>query len=398
MLRVGLSGGIGSGKSTVSARLAELGAVVIDSDSIAREVVASGTPGLAEIVDVFGEGILGADGSLDRPALGTLVFADTAARRDLESITHPRIAAHTAELFDHAPSDAIVVHDVPLLVEKEMGAAYHLVVIVSADEQQRLRRLLDNRGMDPDAARSRIASQANDTSRWAAADVWLPNEGTVTDLQRRVDRLWAQRLVPFEHNVRHRVPSRRPEALQIHPPDLEWPAQAWRLAGRLRAVLGETALAVEHIGSTAIAGMPSKDVIDIQVVVADLADLDSPHLRMALADAGFPRAAGDWWDESHDPGGGVERTPKRMLLSTDPQRIAHIAVRTEGSGARCAAILFRDWMRADAEAQVDYARLKQRLLARGLSTSEYAEAKRPWFADAFARAQQWAERTGWSEP
>lgn len=152
MLRVGLSGGIGSGKSTVSARLSELGAVVIDADAIAREVVAPGTRALAEIVARFGSAVVTAEGALDRPALGQVVFADPAARRDLESITHPRIAERTAELMAAAPADAVVVHDVPLLVEKSMGSSYDLVVIVWASEQERLRRLVRDRGMNPEEA------------------------------------------------------------------------------------------------------------------------------------------------------------------------------------------------------------------------------------------------------
>ena len=207
MLRVGLSGGIGSGKSTVAQRFSELGAVVIDADQLAREVVAPGSEGLAAIADRFGDAVLEEDGSLNRAALGAVVFADPQARRDLEQITHPRIAARTRELIGHAAEDAIVVHDVPLLVEKHLGRSYHLVVIVGADERIRLRRLMEHRGMTEDDVIGRMAAQATDEQRRAAADVWLDNSSTREDVHAAVDALWHERLVPFEHNVRHGITS-----------------------------------------------------------------------------------------------------------------------------------------------------------------------------------------------
>lgn len=195
MLRIGLSGGIGSGKSTVSAQLAELGAVVIDADRIAREVVAPGTPGLAEVVERFGPGVLDDQGGLDRPALGRVVFADQAAREDLEAITHPRIAERTRALVREAPADAVVVHDVPLLVEKGMAPSYDLVVIVDAPEEERLRRLVQDRGLAADEARRRMSNQADGAARRRAADVWLDNSGDVADLKEAVDRMWRERVL-----------------------------------------------------------------------------------------------------------------------------------------------------------------------------------------------------------
>lgn len=197
MLRVGLSGGIGSGKSTVSARLAELGAVVVDADLVAREVVEPGMPSLAEIAERFGPGVIAEDGSLDRPALGAVVFGDEQARRDLEAITHPRIHARSAELFAAAPDDAVVVHDLPLLVEMGRGRSYDLTVIVDVPEEVRLRRLVELRGMEIEQARARIAAQATDEERRAAADVLLDNSGTVEELHTQVDRLWHETLVPL---------------------------------------------------------------------------------------------------------------------------------------------------------------------------------------------------------
>lgn len=196
MLRVGLTGGTGSGKSTVARRLAERGAVVVDADALAREVVAPGTEGLAEVVAEFGPSVLAADGSLDRAALAQVVFGDDERRRALEAITHPLIARRTGELVAAAPDDAVLVHDVPLLVEKGMGAGYDLVVVVDAPVEVRVRRLV-GRGLPEDDARRRIASQATTEQRRAAADVWLDNDGTAEDLLAAVDRLWDERLVPL---------------------------------------------------------------------------------------------------------------------------------------------------------------------------------------------------------
>ena len=196
MLMVGLTGGIGAGKSVVAARLAELGAIVIDSDRLAREVVEPGTDGLREVVEEFGPEVLGPDGALDRPALGRLVFRDQAARRRLEAIVHPRVRARSAELIAAAPPDAVVVNDIPLLVESGIGAGFDLVVIVLASEQTRLRRLAQARGMTAEEARARMAAQATDEQRRAAADVVLDNDGSREDLLAAVDRLWHERLRP----------------------------------------------------------------------------------------------------------------------------------------------------------------------------------------------------------
>ena len=190
MLRVGLSGGIGSGKSTVARALARRGAIVIDADAIAREVVEPGEPGLAAVVARFGPEVLDADGRLDRPKLAALVFDDAAARADLNAIVHPRVAAETARRTADAPSDAIVVMDVPLLVEAARSG-YDVVVIVEAPEAVRLERLT-TRGMSPDDARRRMAAQASDADRRKVADVILDNSGPEEDLEHQIDALWAQ--------------------------------------------------------------------------------------------------------------------------------------------------------------------------------------------------------------
>ncbi|MFE7405868.1 dephospho-CoA kinase [Isoptericola sp. NPDC057559] len=196
MLRIGLTGGIAAGKSVVARRLAELGAVVIDHDVLAREVVAPGTVGLEEVVAAFGDGVLADDGSLDRPALGRLVFDDAAARERLEGILHPeirRIAAEREALAGAADDRAVVVHDIPLLVETGQADHFHLLVVVHAPAEQRVRRLVEGRGLDEAAARARVAAQATDEERTAVADVTLDGAGTEDRLREQVDALW-QRL------------------------------------------------------------------------------------------------------------------------------------------------------------------------------------------------------------
>jgi dephospho-CoA kinase len=195
VLRIGLTGGIGSGKSTVSALLAERGAVVVDADRIAREVVEPGTPGLAAIVEAFGDAVLTPDGALDRPALAAVVFADPDARRRLDAIVHPLVRARGRELEAAAPHGSVVVHDVPLLAETGQAASYDLVLVVLADEETRVARLV-RRGLTAEDARARIAVQATDEQRRAIADVVLDNSGPPEQLAEQVDRFWADRVVP----------------------------------------------------------------------------------------------------------------------------------------------------------------------------------------------------------
>lgn len=193
-MQIGLTGGIGSGKSTAAARFAELGALVIDADVLAREVVEPGTDGLAAVVAEFGERVLDADGRLDRPALARLVFGDEAARGRLNAIVHPRVRARAVKLIAAAPPGTVVVQDVPLLVETEQAGAYDLVVVVEAPEELRVRRLAADRGMSAEEVRARMASQATDEQRRAVADVVLVNDGTPDDLSAKVDALWAERI------------------------------------------------------------------------------------------------------------------------------------------------------------------------------------------------------------
>ncbi|GLU45898.1 dephospho-CoA kinase [Nocardiopsis ansamitocini] len=191
MLKVGLTGGIGSGKSAVAARLAERGAVVIDADRIAREVVEPGTPALSEIVAEFGEAVLTPEGKLDRPRLGDIVFADADRLAALNAIVHPRVGRRSQELMAAADPDAVVVYDVPLLVENGLVGMYDVVVVVDVPARTQVERLAATRGMSEEQARARIDAQATREERRAAADVVVNNSGTVADLDTRVAELWA---------------------------------------------------------------------------------------------------------------------------------------------------------------------------------------------------------------
>ncbi|MET9846764.1 dephospho-CoA kinase [Streptomyces ossamyceticus] len=191
MLKVGLTGGIGAGKSEVSRLLVEHGAVLIDADRIAREVVAPGTPGLAAVVDAFGEGVLAPDGSLDRPKLGSLVFADPDKLATLNAIVHPLVGARSQELEHAAAPDAVVVHDVPLLTENGLAPLYDLVIVVDAPTETQLDRLVRLRGMTEEDARARMSAQATRDQRREIADIVIDNDVPLEDLRRRVRDVWA---------------------------------------------------------------------------------------------------------------------------------------------------------------------------------------------------------------
>lgn len=214
MFLIGLTGGIASGKSAVAARLAERGAVHVDADALAREVVEPGTPALAEIAAEFGPGVIGADGALDRPALGAIVFADPVARERLNAITHPAVWRRAKQLFAEAEARdprTVVVYDVPLLVEASGGRPMHfdLVVVVDAERETRIARLVDLRGMTRDEATRRISAQASDADRLAVADVVIDSNGALEQTLDQADRLWDRATV---------------SALSKHPDDVGGPA------------------------------------------------------------------------------------------------------------------------------------------------------------------------------
>jgi dephospho-CoA kinase len=192
MLRVGLTGGIGAGKSEVARRLAAQGAVLIDADAIARQVVAPGTDGLAAVIAAFGEDVLRPDGDLDRERLGKIVFANPAELARLNAIVHPLVGARMAELEKEAGQDAIVVHDVPLIAENNLASSYDLVVVVDAPDHTRIERLTRNRAMSEEQARARMTAQASRLERLAIADLVVDNSSSLAELDRQVGDLWAE--------------------------------------------------------------------------------------------------------------------------------------------------------------------------------------------------------------
>ena len=397
MLRIGLTGGIGSGKSTVAGRLAEHGAVVIDADKIAREVVEPGTDGLAEVRAAFGDEVI-SDGALDRAKLAAKVFNDESARATLNGIVHPRIRTRTTELMAAAPGDAIVVHDVPLLVEAHMGPAYHLVLVVDAPEDVRVHRVVHHRGMAEEDARARIRTQAGEADRRAAADVWLDNSGAQDEVLAVVDALWADRLVRYEANVRlHR--RARYGGPRLAEPDPTWPAQAKRLRERIALAGGDLVRRVDHIGSTSVAGLVAKDIIDLQITVASFEDADA--LAEPLAAAGFPRLDRIDRDNPKPYAPDPEQWRKRYHASADPGRIANVHIRVEDTPGWRYALLFPDWLRANPAELADYESLKRKLSAQYIGdedSANYADAKESWFDEAAVRVEAWAERVDWHPP
>jgi dephospho-CoA kinase len=387
---VGLTGGIGSGKSTVAAEFAQRGALIVDSDQLAREVVEPGTPGLRAVVDEFGPEILTADGTLDRPALAARVFQDAEARKRLNAIVHPLVGRRSAELVDAAPPDAVVVHDIPLLVETGMTPAFPLVVVVHAEADVRLHRLVEQRGMPEPDARGRIDAQATDEQRHAAADVWIDNSAGRDATAAAVDRLWTQRLVPFEANLRLRRPAPRSPAPVLVPTDDAWPEQGRRMVDRVAAVAVDRAVRIDHLGSTSVPGLDAKDVLDLQVVVADLAV--AKQLADDLSAAGLVALDGHWWDNIRD--GSTE--DKAIAVNADPARAVNCHLRTVASPAWREALLLRDWLRAHPDGVREYAAVKHELAARQwASIDAYADAKTPFVHSALDRAERWATQTRW---
>lgn len=393
MLSIGLTGGIASGKSAIARRLAELGADLIDADVLAREVVEPGTSGLKQVVEAFGPEILDGKGALDRAVLGGIIFDDKAAREKLNAIIHPQVRSAASRRIADAAADAIIVQDIPLLVETAQQSHFHLVIVVEAPEDIRVERMVSDRNMTETEARSRIRAQATDQQRREAADVVIDNSGDLADSLATVDELWEQRLVPFESNLRSRSPAARTGPAVLSEYDPSWPEAARRIGARLRVAGGDAVRSVEHIGSTAIAGMPAKDVLDLQVTVSDLADADG--FADAFAEAGFPAAGGEWLDNPKPCDPDPEHWRKRFHRNSDPGRPVNIHVRKEGSPGRAFALAFRNWLREDADAAAEYVTEKNRLAAAhasDASTGEYAEAKEEWFTErAYPGLIEWAK-------
>ncbi|MDW5613389.1 MULTISPECIES: dephospho-CoA kinase [Mycolicibacterium] len=400
MLRIGLTGGIGAGKSTVSATFSDLGGIVIDGDVIAREVVEPGTPGLASLVDAFGEAILLPDGALNRPALAAIAFSDEEKRATLNGIVHPLVAHRRSELIDAADEEAVIVEDIPLLVESQMAPMFPLVVIVHADEEVRVKRLIEYRHFTEEDARARIAAQAGEEQRRAVADVWLDNSGSAGELVEEARALWHERIQPFAHNLEAGTPAK--SEARLVPSDPSWPAQAQRILARLRTACGHRASRIDHIGSTAVPGLDAKDVIDVQVTVASLEVADG--LADALLGAGYVRTPVTTDISKPDPRSTVAEFDheggdgwlKRLYCSADPGRPTNVHVRVDGRPGQQFALLFVAWLNANPAVRAEYLDVKRRVAAQEHAmTGGYAEAKEPWFLDAYRRAWEWADTTGW---
>lgn len=399
MLKIGLTGGIASGKSLVSARLRELGAVLIDADALAREVVEPGTPGLADVVAEFGKDIVDAEGRLDRARLGAIVFAESDRREALNAIIHPRVREKAAAMLATAKPGDIVVQDIPLLVETGQGSSFHLVLVVDAPDEERIRRMTEIRGMTAEDAVSRMAAQASRDERLAAADIVLDNSGTVAEVTELVETLWEERLVPFARNLAAGRPAPRAGGPVLRPPNPDWPAQAGRLLARIRRASPEV-LGADHIGSTSVPGLPAKDIIDLQVNVSSLEAAD--RIAGVLGEAGFPLREASARDTPKPPDLDPSAWQKRFHANADPGRAANVHVRVLGSPGWRYALLFRDWLRANPDAVAMYAALKQELAAQYAGdgrTLAYAEAKEPWFTEvAWPLMDAWASSSGWQPP
>jgi dephospho-CoA kinase len=367
VLRIGLSGGIGAGKSTVSSTFGDLGGIVVDGDVISREVVEPGTEGLAKLVEAFGEQILSDDGSLNRPALAAIAFSDEAKRQTLNGIVHPLVGRRRSELIAEAGDDAVIVEDIPLLVESGMAPMFPLVIIVNADEDLRVQRLIEHRGFSEEDARARIKAQATEEQRRAVADVWLDNTGSADELVTQARDLWHQRIVPFEHNLDAGEPARSQPVLV--PYDSSWPDQA--------------------------------RLIDMQVTVASLDDAD--ELAESLTSAGYVHRP-----ITHDEGKPAARSTvaefdnaddeslwqKRIHASADPGRPTLVHLRVDGWPNQQFALLFVDWLAANRDAREHYLAVKRDAEQAG-DIASYLAAKEPWFTDAYRQAWAWADASGW---
>ncbi|MDT5101554.1 MAG: dephospho-CoA kinase [Mycobacterium sp.] len=384
MIRIGLTGGIGAGKSTVSAAFSECGGIIVDGDVIAREVVEPGTEGLAALVDAFGDDILLPGGALNRPALAARAFVDDEQRSKLNGIVHPLVGRRREEIIAAVSEDAVVVEDIPLLVETGIAPMFPLVAVVHADEETRVKRLI-KRGMDEADARARIAAQAPEEQRRAIADVLLDNSGSQGELTELAQDIWYHRVLPLAHNIRTRESVRMPPKLVPYSP--AWADDARRIVNRLKMACGAKALRVDHIGSTAVPGMDAKDVIDVQVTVESLDVAD--EIVGALTDVGYPRIEGITADVPHNGDPSLWR--KRVHGAADPGRPANVHLRVNDWPNQQFALMFVDWLRANPGVREDYLATKRA----ALSQPDYAEAKEPWFLDAYRRARAWADATDW---
>jgi dephospho-CoA kinase len=396
VLRVGLTGGIGSGKSLVADVLRELGAVVTDADRVAREVVQPGEPALAAIAARFGPDVLLPDGTLDRPALAAIVFPAPDRLHALEAITDPAIAARSAQRRARVPSDRIDVYDFPLLVERGLWVHEHLTLVVGAPEGLRVDRLVNQRGLPESDVRARIAAQATDEQRRAAADLWVDNGGTRESARKQVERIWSERLVPFDENLRHGLPSRRDDVLELAKPDPAWALRGARVVARIAAALAGQGVRVDHVGSTSVPGLVAKDIIDVQVGLRRLGDAGRTGFDGALRRAGYLLAPDYVADRRHPGGAPAAGWDKRCYGSVDPGMHVHVHVREVGSVSHDFTLAFRDWLRARPAEREAYQTEKARLAGLHARVSDYGTAKEAWFDTAYGRVLAWTREVGWT--
>jgi dephospho-CoA kinase len=328
---VGLTGGIGSGKSTVARRFAELGAVVIDADQIAREVVEPGEPTLARIRDRFGAQVISADGSLDRAGLAAIVFPDPEALAALNAITGPAILARVARLRAEVPGDRVSVFDMPLLVERRLWVHEHLTVVVDVDVETRVKRLVELRGLDEADVRHRMANQATDEERGAVADVVIDNSGSPEELVARVDRVWHERIAPYAANLVSGIPARSPGPETPTSPTPGWADRGERAVARLSAALAAAGLPAE-VEQVAARGSGADEVVDIQVRLAATADAECTELTAALRDAGYV-SSGELWAGAAD-GPDSAASARRGYAGCDPGQVVRVQVSTQGEQLR----------------------------------------------------------------
>jgi dephospho-CoA kinase len=327
-------------------------------------VVEPGTDGLAQLVEAFGEDVLLPDGALNRPALAAKAFVDDEQRAKLNGIVHPLVGKRRLEIIESVPEDAVVVEDIPLLVETGMAPMFPLVVVVTADVETRVERLI-KRGMDEADARARIKAQAPEEQRRAIADVLLDNSGSQDELVEKARDLWVNRVLPLAHNIRTgHVAEHTSEPV---PYDQTWPEQASRIIKRVQTACGAKVLRVDHIGSTAVQGVEAQDVIDIQITVASLDVAD--EIADALADVGYPRVEQITSDVPHTDDPALWQ--KRLHGAADPGRPARIHLRVDGWPNQQYALLFTDWLRANPDAQSES------------------------IANAYRRAWDWATSVDW---
>jgi dephospho-CoA kinase len=288
-------------------------------------------------------------------------------------------------------------------VESGMAPMFPLVVIVNADEDLRVKRLIEHRGFSEQDARARIAAQATEEQRRAVADVWLDNSGSTGELVEQARALWNQRILPFAHNLNTGEPARSRPVLV--PYDTSWPDQAGRIAARLNTACGHRAVRIDHIGSTAVPGMDAKDVIDVQVTVASLDAAD--ELAEALTSAGYvrmPVTADESKPDARSTVADFDHTNseslwhKRLHCSADPGRPTNVHVRVDGWPNQQFALLFVDWLAANPDAQEQYLAVKREAERAGAPDdhiADYVAAKEPWFSDAYRHAWDWGDATGW---